>query len=200
LSSASRARAFLWLVFHYYQGPRATNPFADEYAEKNPGQMPRIQRLTEDEMNRENVDLTEEVEWAGRKSAQRSIILRDLIETEELEKRAKGKATLFPSGPKGLFNCKLQGFINIVSGAVEYAPPRSQRTPPQREDNEKLRENFRYYLPGEQICPTAGPLNGMNYSAPAPPNHHQSYPSRRPSQLLANPARRGKQYCHLIFI
>ena len=63
--------------------------------------MPRIQRLTEEEMNMENVDQPEEVEWAKRKSNQRSIILKDLIETEELEKRAKGKLPTVPSGPKG---------------------------------------------------------------------------------------------------
>lgn len=101
LSSPSRARAFLWLIFHYYQGPQAPNPFADEYSLKNPGKMPRIQRLTEEEMNMENVDMSEEIEWAKRKSNQRSIILRDLIETEELEKRAKGKPPSIPSGPKG---------------------------------------------------------------------------------------------------
>jgi hypothetical protein len=101
LSSASRARAFLWLIFNYYQGTQAPNPFADEYALKNPGKMPRIQRLTEEEMNMENVDMPEEIEWAKRKSNQRSIILRDLIETEELEKRAKGKLPTAPPGPKG---------------------------------------------------------------------------------------------------
>jgi hypothetical protein len=101
LSSPSRARAFLWLIFHYYQGPQATNPFADEYAQKNFGKMPRIQRLTEEEMNMENIDMPEEIEWAKRKSTQRSVILRDLIETEELEKRAKGKLPTVPPGPKG---------------------------------------------------------------------------------------------------
>jgi len=101
LSSASRARAFLWLVFHYYQGPQVPNPFADEHALKNPGKMPRIQRLTEEEMGMENVDMPEEIEWAKRKSNQRSVILRDLIETEELEKRAKGKLPPIPPGPKG---------------------------------------------------------------------------------------------------
>ena len=101
LSSASRARAFLWLIFHYYQGPQAPNPFADEFALKNPGKMPRIHRLTEEEMGMENVDMPEEIEWAKRKSNQRSVILRDLIETEELEKRAKGKLPTVPSGPKG---------------------------------------------------------------------------------------------------
>ena len=101
LSSASRARAFLWLIFNYYQGPQAPNPFADEYAQKNQGKMPRIQRLTEEEMSMENIDMPEEIEWAKRKSNQRSVILRDLIETEELEKRAKGRLPAAPSGPKG---------------------------------------------------------------------------------------------------
>jgi hypothetical protein len=45
--------------------------------------------------------MPEEIEWAKRKSNQRSVILRDLIETEELEKRAKGKLPSVPAGPKG---------------------------------------------------------------------------------------------------
>lgn len=49
----------------------------------------------------ENIDMPEEIEWAKRKSNQRSVILRDLIETEELEKRAKGKLPTVPPGPKG---------------------------------------------------------------------------------------------------
>ena len=49
----------------------------------------------------ENIDMAEEIEWAKRKSNQRSVILRDLIETEELEKRAKGKLPTIPPGPKG---------------------------------------------------------------------------------------------------
>ena len=52
-------------------------------------------------MGMENVDMPEEIEWAKRKSNQRSVILRDLIETEELEKRAKGKLPNVPPGPKG---------------------------------------------------------------------------------------------------
>ena len=49
----------------------------------------------------ENIDMPEEIEWAKRKSNQRSIILKDLIETEELEKKAKGKLPTVPLGPKG---------------------------------------------------------------------------------------------------
>ena len=49
----------------------------------------------------ENIDMPEEIEWAKRKSTQRSVILKDLIETEELEKRAKGKLPTVPPGPKG---------------------------------------------------------------------------------------------------
>lgn len=148
LSSASRARAFLWLIFHYYQGPQAPNPFADEYALKNPGKMPRIQRLTEEEMNMENIDQPGEIEWAKRKSNQRSVILRDLIETEELEKRAKGKLPTNPPGPKGktspaprgptswhLFHCPL--FLVLITGdsiVLTVTHPRVLQlaTPPQR--------------------------------------------------------------------
>ena len=49
----------------------------------------------------ENVDMPEEIEWAKHKSNQRSVVLRDLVEAEELEKRAKGK--LPPHDPSQFF-------------------------------------------------------------------------------------------------
>lgn len=194
LSSGSRAKAFLWLVFHYYQGPQAPNPFADEYAQNNPGKMPKIQRLTEEEMKTENVDLGEEVEWAKRKSAQRSVILRDLIETEELEKKAKGKPTPLPNGPKGCSTSPL-GFILIINtnAAVEYARPRTHRSPPPQppRDDSRLRENHRYYSASDE--PSAGMSNGNGASYPAPTHshHHQPYPPRGESR--PGPARNGRR-------
>jgi len=119
LSSPSRTRAFLWLIFHYYQGPQAPNPFADESTPEIPKKMPGIHRLTEEEMDMENVDMTEEIEWAKRKSNQRSVVLRDLIETEELENRVKGK---FPTVPTAQ-NCKLCLNHEVMSFGISSIVP-----------------------------------------------------------------------------
>lgn len=194
LSSGSRAKAFLWLVFHYYQGPQAPNPFADEYTQKNPGKMPKLQRLTEEEMKTENVDLGEEVEWAKRKSAQRSVILRDLIETEELEKKAKGKPTPLPNGPKGCSTSPSR-FISFVNKniAVEYARPRSHRSPPPQppRDDSRLRESHRYYSSVDEHLRGTSSTHGGGHSAPTHSNHHQPYPPRGDSR--PGPVRRGRR-------
>jgi hypothetical protein len=157
LSSPSRAKAFLWLVFHYYQGPQAPNPFADEYAQKNPGKMPRIQRLTEEEMKTENVDLSEEVEWAKRKSAQRSIILRDLIETEELEKKAKGKPSPLPNGPKGFLNApRIFGDLLIILSQLNMRGQTANGLLRRQRNSERILDIILQptILPRQQVCRT----------------------------------------------
>ncbi|KAI0374326.1 hypothetical protein BV20DRAFT_961457 [Pilatotrama ljubarskyi] len=89
LSSASRARVFLWLMFHYLSGPDRPNPFDDDYSRANPGRVPRMRPLTREEQAEENVDPPEEVEWGKRMSATRSKFLRELVDEMEQEKRRK---------------------------------------------------------------------------------------------------------------
>lgn len=96
LSSQSRARAFLWIMFHYLQGPDKPNPFDDDYARANPCKVPRMRNLSRDEMQQENVDPPDEVEWGRRMSAHRSKFLRELVEEMEQEKR---KPKPFPPPP-----------------------------------------------------------------------------------------------------
>ncbi|TFY80420.1 hypothetical protein EWM64_g3592 [Hericium alpestre] len=36
MSSPARAKAFLWMVFHYHEGPALPNPFADDHARAHP--------------------------------------------------------------------------------------------------------------------------------------------------------------------
>ncbi|KAI0651695.1 hypothetical protein C8Q79DRAFT_997031 [Trametes meyenii] len=89
LSSQSRARVFLWMMFHYLSGPDRPNPFDDEYSRINPGRVPRMRPLTREEQAQENVDPMDEVEWGKRMSALRSKFLRELVDEMEQEKRRK---------------------------------------------------------------------------------------------------------------
>ncbi|KAI0724393.1 hypothetical protein C8T65DRAFT_626341 [Cerioporus squamosus] len=89
LSSASRARVFLWLMYHYLQGPDKPNPFDDDYSRANPPKVPRMRSLTREEQAQENVDPPDEVEWGKRMSALRSKFLKELVDEMEMEKRRK---------------------------------------------------------------------------------------------------------------
>ncbi len=89
ISSAARAKAFLWMIFHYHEGPNLANPFADDHARRNPGKVPWLHRLSREEQAQQNIDPPEELEW-GRKMAQaRSRFLQDLVAGGELDKAAR---------------------------------------------------------------------------------------------------------------
>ncbi|KAH9004191.1 hypothetical protein EDB86DRAFT_3072540 [Lactarius hatsudake] len=65
LSSLSRARAFLWLAFHYHEAPTA-NPFAGPHARQRPGLVPEFVPLTDEEFELENVDPEDERDYAAK--------------------------------------------------------------------------------------------------------------------------------------
>jgi Ino eighty subunit 1 len=89
ISSAARAKAFLWMIFHYHEGPNLANPFADDHASHHPGKVPWLYRLSREEQTQENIDPPEELEW-GRKMAQaRSRFLQELVAGGELDKAAR---------------------------------------------------------------------------------------------------------------
>lgn len=85
----SRAKVFLWIMFHYLRGPDQSNPFDDDYSRQHPFKAPLMRNLTKEEFQQENVDPPEEIEWGKRMSAQRSAILKELVDEMELEKRRK---------------------------------------------------------------------------------------------------------------
>ncbi|PCH33506.1 hypothetical protein WOLCODRAFT_129794 [Wolfiporia cocos MD-104 SS10] len=87
LSSPTRARAFLWLMFHYLSGGDKPNPFDDEYSRSHPGKVPRMHSLSREEMATENVDPIEEIEFGRKKSAERSKFLKELVDEMEMEKQ-----------------------------------------------------------------------------------------------------------------
>ncbi|KII93347.1 hypothetical protein PLICRDRAFT_100789 [Plicaturopsis crispa FD-325 SS-3] len=68
-SSASRARAFLWLCYHYLEPPESQNPFASHL--QDPDKIPWLHRLTLAEMEAENVDTDAERMCIERMAQQR---------------------------------------------------------------------------------------------------------------------------------
>lgn len=108
-SSASRARAFLWLVWLYLE-----SDFTEEGCEENPfgagvdygvgvanQGVPRLVTMTPDEEAEENVDTTAEKEFGREKQQVRAKILEtDQAYLQEREpKRGKGRASYADDGP-----------------------------------------------------------------------------------------------------
>lgn len=89
-----RARAFLWLVYHYLEDPMSslpgpgafdTNLFADDHSRSNPGRVPHLPKLTPEQMRNlgENVDLKEELELGVKMCNQRSSFLQRYARSNE---------------------------------------------------------------------------------------------------------------------
>ncbi|KAH8100586.1 hypothetical protein BXZ70DRAFT_937962 [Cristinia sonorae] len=74
ISSESRARAILWLCYHYLEAP-SPNPFEDEYARLHPGKIPELVMISEKEAVEENIEPADEKEWGERMSAQRKVFM-----------------------------------------------------------------------------------------------------------------------------
>ncbi|KAH0590497.1 hypothetical protein H2248_000644 [Termitomyces sp. 'cryptogamus'] len=115
LSSLSRARAFLWLCYHYlessvenndddYDDDGPTNPFADSRR----GNIPIIVHLSDTEMTQENVDSEEEKILAEKLVTQRLDILKTQG-AKELSKHSK------------MSNLRING---VGDGDKESAPTR----------------------------------------------------------------------------
>lgn len=77
------------MIFHYHEGPHLANPFADEYALRHPQKVPWLQRLSQEEQRRENVDPPEEIEWGRKMAAQRSQFLQDLVAGVDVDRRQR---------------------------------------------------------------------------------------------------------------
>ncbi|KAJ5133535.1 hypothetical protein N7526_004900 [Penicillium atrosanguineum] len=98
LSSKSRARAFLWLMWWYLESdftPEAArnNPFGPglegEGTEGLPLKVPVFESLTEEQANEENVDSPEELEYGEMKRLERKRILEEDEPIPRIPKRPK---------------------------------------------------------------------------------------------------------------
>ncbi|KAH7883773.1 hypothetical protein F5I97DRAFT_1930008 [Phlebopus sp. FC_14] len=142
ISSADRARAFLWLVYHYLEGPDQLNPFDDDHSRQNPGKVPRLPRLSDAEMPEENVDTPEEIEWGEVMSAQRNMFLQRLVNSIEHDKKAKTASS--------------------TQRAVDSRPR------PARASQDGLREKpYIHYMPPQRPSPASQGITCQNLLAPS---------------------------------
>lgn len=86
VSSQSRARAFLWIMFHYLESSDALNPFADEHALLHPQKIPKLINITSDRRALENIDTEKELEYGRRMALYRGRFLQQQIASEEKAK------------------------------------------------------------------------------------------------------------------
>lgn len=141
LTSESRARAFLWLMWFYLE-----SDFTEEGAEENPfgagvdyGQslrnqgVPRFQYMSDEQVQKENVDTPEEIEYGHAKMKER----RRIIEADQ----AALQAEYGPSkrGPKPRLNLPLEEAASPVALLSRSRPSKyesdidsTRSTPPPR--------------------------------------------------------------------
>lgn len=98
LASLDRAKAFLWLLYHYLESDTGPNPFDDRHSEKNPGKIPALRRLNSAEYQRENIDTPEEIDWGNKMSNQRNHFLQKLVSSMEVDRKSKQAAPHFVTG------------------------------------------------------------------------------------------------------
>jgi Ino eighty subunit 1 len=121
ISSKLRAQAFLWVMFHYLEGPDKLNPFNDEYAKEHPGKAPLLPRLTKAEMEAENIDTSEEHAFAQKMKNLRVEFLKSMAIEDETIKRVD-------TNPKYLARKKqIEGKADQAAAAPASAPQSSHR-------------------------------------------------------------------------
>lgn len=87
IPSAQRARAFLFLVWHYYEGPSTSdpNPFHDDFSRANPGKVPLLSPGT---AGTENIDDESEIRFGDEMKAARLNHLEKVrLEGEEMKRK-----------------------------------------------------------------------------------------------------------------
>ena len=118
-SSESRARAFLWLLYHYHEAP-SPNPFDDEQSRRHPGLVPHLEPLSAEEASLENVDTPDEKAWGAKMSDQRRIFLanKDALMIEDDGLKSKGRSMKRGRGRgRGRMVKAREGSIRSVAGS-----------------------------------------------------------------------------------
>ncbi|CAL1696159.1 unnamed protein product [Somion occarium] len=183
ISSESRGRAFLWLCYHYLEGPNP-NPFADEFALANPGKTPRLRILSAEETLLENVDPSSEKEWGERMTIQRREFVANKdkppVPGEEgsIEPKHKEKAKPAP---------KVRGGRGGRGGRKSRPGPQSASTSQNREILPRLTmademlSNNQDELMSEASGPTSQPMAMSPVQSP----HHIAERAPSPAPFLA---------------
>ncbi|RDB28397.1 Ino eighty subunit 1 [Hypsizygus marmoreus] len=194
VSSASRARAFLWLCYHYLEAPAVDNDddYDDEipsnpFADSRRGNTPTFIFLSEAEVAQENVDPEGEKVLAEKLVAQRADILRSHGARNSSSKAAHGKPSDSIVGDdeeepspnievkqKGKRSAKPKALATPASGKGKKAVSAALRR--LRLKEEKARER-------EETASAPAPESDDGYDSPAPTSagftQHNQYPQNQ---------------------
>lgn len=212
LSSASRARAFLWVVWFYLESDFTEegcmeNPFGEgvDYGVDVANQgVPRMEDLSKEDEAAENIDTPDEVEFGKAKQAMRKkIIEADLQYAQESSSKRGSRARMFPAGDEG----STMGILPRIRPSKHESDMDSTRsTPPPRAlarhkdalggSNRRPGAPLKYQI-FEGSSP-GGPqmLEGIVARKPRPPTAHQLAVERNRSQRVEYILDRGIRKAH----
>ncbi|KAH8177470.1 ino eighty subunit 1 [Sarocladium implicatum] len=201
-SSQSRATAFLWLMWFYLE-----SDFTEEGCEENPfgpgvdyglhvanQGVPELQKLTPEEIEKENVDSPEEVEFGLAKQKTRAKILEmdQAYLTERETKRGKARLPLPDDGPAILPRIRPSKHESDMDSTRSTPPPRSMG----RGGTSARRGAPLKYQIFEGSSPAPQPAEGVVSRKPRPPTAHQLAVERNRNQRVEYILDRGLRKEH----
>lgn len=212
LSSKSRARAFLWIMWFYLESDFTEegcmeNPFGEgvDYGVDVANQgVPVLEELSKEEEAEENIDTQEEIEFGrGKQAMRKKIIEADQQYALESNSKRGSRARMFPAGDEG----STMGVLPRIRPSKHESDMDSTRsTPPPRalaRHKEALGGSSRRtgaplkYQIFEGSSP-GGPqiIEGIVARKPRPPTAHQLAVERNRSQRVEYILDRGIRKAH----
>lgn len=211
-SSISRSRAFLWIMWFYLESDFTEegcmeNPFGEgvDYGVDVANQgVPRLEQLSRAEMEYENVDTQEELDFGLQKQAMRKKIIEadQQYAIESNTKRGAARARMFPAGEEG----STMGILPRIRPSKHESDMDSVRsTPPPRgpgRHKDGISSGRRGGAPLKyQIFEGSSPggpqmIEGIVPRKPRPPTAHQIAVERNRSQRVEHILDRGIRKRH----
>ena len=195
LSSKSRAKAFLWLIWWYLESnftkeDAENNPFGPgQYGESGgtmPVKVPQFEHLTEEQANAENVDTEEEKIYGEQKRLERKRILEeDETVGPPMKKPAKlpgygDEALEERSSPARRAPVSDTDRTRSPSPSVNLWMPKPRKLGPRSEN--ATRQDFEKQPPSGRLILKTRPDHSIDSTSPAPPGfgHPVLHPNHTP--------------------
>ncbi|MCJ1350470.1 MAG: hypothetical protein MMC33_000451 [Icmadophila ericetorum] len=204
LSSKSRAKAFLWLIWWYLESDFSkeaaeNNPFGSgQYGETGgemPVKVPQFEHLTEEQANAENVDTEEEKTYGEQKRLERKRILE---EDETVGPPVKKSARLPNYGDAGIEERSSPARRAPVSDtdrtrspspSANLWMPKPRKLGP-RSENNTTRQDFERQPPTGRLILKTRPDHSTESTSPAPPGF--AHPVLHPNSTTNTQHRRAR--------
>lgn len=204
-SSESRATAFLWLMWFYLE-----SDFTEEGCEENPfgpgvdyglhvanQGVPELKKLTPEEIEKENVDSPEEVEFGLAKQKTRAKILEmDQAYLNEREtKRGKARLPFLEDGPAILPRMRPSKHESDMDSTRSTPPPPRSMGRGANAGSTRRGAPLKYQI-FEGSSPAPQPAEGVVGRKPRPPTAHQLAVERNRNQRVEYILDRGLRKEH----